>query len=164
MPRTRHRAKGRRDGGAFVPLPCDVLDSEAFILASHRARSLLMDLCWQLRFKSGGAVNNGDLSIAPKILQPRGWTSQDQVHKAKEELIHLGLIILTRQGGLNMPSLYALTWLAIDECDGKLDLAPTSTAPGQWRGPKQRWVPKKSPSPPHGQALSATRTSRVVSR
>lgn len=36
----------------------------------------------------------------------------------------------------NAPNLYAVTWLPINECGGKLDIAATPMAPGTWRNQK----------------------------
>jgi hypothetical protein len=44
-----------------------------------------------------------------------------------------GFIEQTRQGGKNQCSLYAVTWLAIDECNGKLDVNPTRAASNLWK-------------------------------
>jgi hypothetical protein len=64
------------------------------------------------------------------------------LHKAKNELIEKDVIIVTRQGGLNKCSLYAVTWFQIDECNGKLDVALSTTPPVNWK--------KRLPSPPSG--------------
>jgi hypothetical protein len=55
------------------------------------------------------------------------------VHKALAELLALGFIEQTRQGGKNQCSLYAVTWLAIDECNGKLYVKPTNVASNLWK-------------------------------
>ena len=60
-------------------------------------------------------------------------TVRDQLAKAKKELIKQDVIHLTRQGGRNKCSLYALTWFPNDECKGKLDITSTTTAPVNWR-------------------------------
>ena len=44
-----------------------------------------------------------------------------------------GLIEQTRQGGLHAAGLYAITWQAIDECHGKLDVAATRVPSNKWR-------------------------------
>jgi hypothetical protein len=62
-----------------------------------------------------------------------GWHSQGSVHKALTELLALGFIEQTRQGGKNQCSLYAVTWLAIDDCKGKLDVNPTRVASNLWK-------------------------------
>ena len=104
---------------------------------SPHARMLLNDLGLQFR-----GANNGDLSAAWKIMQPRGWRSRDTLGRALAQLLHYGLIEKTRQGGLNHCSLYALTWLAIDECRNKLDVSATRVASGLWKSP-QPPMPKR---------------------
>ena len=66
-------------------------------------------------------------------MRKRGWTSSDQLNKAKKELVEKDVIRVSRKGGLNKCNLYALTWFPIDECGGKLDIASTITAPGRWK-------------------------------
>ncbi len=126
--RWRHERE-KRDGGAFVAIPLSVLDSVAFREATPHAKALLMDLCSQLR-----ADNNGDLSAAWSIMQERGWNSQTTLLKAKRELVKRGLIIETRMGARpNKASLYAVSWRALDECGGKLDIRPQSFERGKYR-------------------------------
>ena len=45
----------------------------------------------------------------------------------------MGMIELTRQGGLNGPSLYAFTWFGIDACKGKLDVSENPVPSGKWK-------------------------------
>lgn len=101
--------------------------SPAAIL-SHKAAHMLDNLIAQ--FKGN---NNGDLSAAPKIMKLFGWTSQGSIHSALTELLGLGFIEQTRQGGKNQCSLYAVTWLPIDECNNKLDVRPTKLASNLWQ-------------------------------
>ncbi len=103
-----------------IPSPSSVL--------SHKAAHMLDNLAAQYN-----GVNNGDLSAAPKIMALFGWTSQGSIHSALAELLALGFIEQTRQGGKNRCSLYALTWQAIDECGGKLDVSPTRVASNLWK-------------------------------
>jgi hypothetical protein len=77
--------------------------------------------------------NNGDLSAAPKICKLYGWSSQGSVYSALVELLANGFIEQTRQGGRNQCSLYAVTWLPINECNGKLDVSATKVASNLWR-------------------------------
>ena len=77
--------------------------------------------------------NNGDLCASASVLQRHGLNRSGANPVAARELRHYGLIVLTRQGGLHGPSLYALSWHAIDNCGGKLDCTPTYVAPGDWR-------------------------------
>ena len=133
------RNKGRMMTDSFVRIPHHVINHEHFRSLSPRATKLLIDLLAQYR-----GYNNGDLCAPLSLMRERGWNSSDQLHKAKNELIEKDVIIVTRQGGLNKCSLYAVTWFPIDECYGKLDVAATalppvawkSSFPSPWGGPK----------------------------
>jgi hypothetical protein len=111
---SRSRYKGNADkceAGAFLRLPLAVLHSPAYLAASPHARVLLFDLAVQYQ-----GNNNGDLSGAWSFMVGRGWRSKETLTHAKRELMRLGLIIETRMGARpNKASLYALTWLALDE-------------------------------------------------
>ena len=133
----RLRIKGRRTTSFFVMFPYHVLDHAVFKTLSTRATKLVMDLAAQYR-----GHNNGDLCAPLSLMRKRGWNSSDQLQKAKKELIEKDVILVARQGGFNKANLYALTWFPIDECNGKLDVASTTTAPANWK--------KGLPSPPSG--------------
>lgn len=122
-------SREKRDGGAFVAVPLSVLNSVAYMGASPHAKALLWDLCSQLR-----ADNNGDLGIAWKLMQPRGWKSEETLHKAKRELLDRGLIVESRKGARpNKASLFAVTWRDLDYCEGKLDMKPNAFPRGAYR-------------------------------
>lgn len=127
-PRTRERFKARRNSGWFFRMPVEVLDSPAYCGLSFKARALLFDLGAQYR-----GNNNGDLAAPWSWMRPRGWKSKDTLRRALMELLSAGMIEQTRQGGLHCPTLYAVTWLGIDECGGKLDIKPNPVASGLWR-------------------------------
>jgi hypothetical protein len=127
----RQKAKGRRERGSFFAIPHSILDSVNYNRLSSHAVKLLIDLGRQYN-----GSNNGDLSTAWKIMKPKGWRSKSTLHSAKQELLHYGLIELTRQGGKHKPSLYGLTWHAINDCRGKLDVAESKTPSNQWRNPR----------------------------
>ena len=124
----RRLVKGRQTTGSFLRLPHHVLQHETFKTLSTRATKLLIDIAAQYR-----GSNNGDLSATLSLMRDRGWNSSDQLNKAKKELVEKDVIRVARQGGLNKCNLYALTWFPIDECKGKLDIASTITAPGNWK-------------------------------
>lgn len=128
MSRKLERTKGRRESGSFVALPHAVIAGNEWAELSASAVKLLLDLYGQYRGK-----NNGDLTLAWSVMRSRGWKSKQTLYRAKDELLEGGWIICTRQGGRHIPSLYAVTWQAIDECGGKLDVAETRTAPGTWK-------------------------------
>ena len=124
----RRRVKGRQTTKPFVMFPHDVMEHETFKLLSPRATKLLMDIASQYR-----GNNNGDLCAPFKLMKKRGWKSSDQLNRAKKELVSSGLVMVSRRGGLNKASLYALTWFSIDECNGKLDIQSTTRAPNNWK-------------------------------
>ena len=66
-------------------------------------------------------------------MEPRGWKSKETLHKALKDLLAGGWIELARQGGRNMTSLYSVTFFAIDDCRGKLDVNPTTKPRGTWK-------------------------------
>lgn len=141
-------ARDKRDGGIFVTVPLSVLDSRAYIEAGAYARMLLFDLLQQYR-----GNNNGDLCAAWKLMRPRGWRSEATLNKAKRELLELGLIVETRKGARpNKASLYALTWYALDDCGGKLDISPQAFPRGAYRrrNPPPALVKGASPTTPGG--------------
>lgn len=118
-----------------------VVNARSYIEASPYARMLLFDLFSQFR-----GNNNGDLCAAWKFMRPRGWRSEATLNKAKKELLALGLIVETRKGARpNKASLYAVTWCALDDCGGKLDITPKSFPRGAYRlrDPLQPIQPKK---------------------
>ncbi|MEM8682887.1 MAG: hypothetical protein AAGF72_05605 [Pseudomonadota bacterium] len=124
----REKAKGRRDRGSFVRMPHAFLRHPKFAQLSPRATKLLIDLC------SGyTGNNNGDFSIAWRLMSQRGWRSKQQLYKAIAELTETGFVVKTRQGGKHKCSLYAITLWPIDECDGKLETPATTTASGTWK-------------------------------
>lgn len=122
-------AKEKRDGGAFFTLPAAVLNGAAYLGVGAHARMLLFDLLAQYR-----GSNNGDLCAAYSLMKGRGWRSTHTLQTAKEELLEAGLIVETRKGARpNKASLYALTWYALDDCGGKLDITAHSFPRGAYR-------------------------------
>lgn len=122
-------AKGRNaKSKAFAALPHVVMEHEDYVHLPSCAKVLLFELIYQYRGK-----NNGDLHIAWSILRKRGFKSQATLSKAKKALLAADLIRCSREGVFLNPgrscSLYALTWRAIDECNGKHDLRASAVAP-----------------------------------
>ena len=109
----------------FFSLPNKLLACEDLISLKGNSLKLLIDIGSQYKGR-----NNGDLCASLSVLRSRGWNSNQQLTKALKELLAKNLIIMTRQGGLNMgPNLYAITWQPIDECGGKLDVKSTNRPP-----------------------------------
>ena len=146
------QAKDKRDGGAFLTVPMCVLNSQAYLRAGAHARMLLFDLFAQYK-----GNNNGDLCAAWKLMKRRGWRSEDTLAKAKKELLDLGLIAETRRGARpNKASLYAVTWCALDDCGGKLDISPSGF-------PRGRYL-LLNPVPILTRKNASLNTARVVAR
>lgn len=121
--------RDKSDKGAFLKLPMSVLTSKAYLSAGAHARMLLIDIAMQYK-----GDNNGDLCAAWKLMKPRGWRSELTLHRAKQELLGLGLIVETRKGARpNKASLYAVTWCALDDCGGKLDMSARAFPRGAYR-------------------------------
>lgn len=122
MATSRQKTKGRRNRERFVGIPISLWNHPDFFVLSGRAMKLLIDVAGQYNGR-----NNGDLCITMKVMRGRAWTSSDQLYKARNELIDRDLIRLSRQGGRNLCSLYAVTWQGVDECRGKHDLRTSDT-------------------------------------
>lgn len=112
---------------AFAGVPITVLDSEAYKRCRMPARALLMELVRQHNGR-----NNGHLHLAREYLRRRGMSSPDVTHRATKQLQDLGLIVMTKQGGLSIgPSLFAVTWLKVSDFRG-LEMAPSEYPRGKW--------------------------------
>lgn len=109
----------------FLHLHRPLLNCCDFISLKGNSIKLLIDIASQYN-----GFNNGDLCASLSVMKKRGWNSNQQLSKALRELRGRNLIIQTKQGGFNIgPNLYAVTWQPIDECQGKLDIGPTTTSP-----------------------------------
>jgi hypothetical protein len=124
----RSKLTGKGSGASFVQVPHRLLNEKKYCELSPIAVKLLFDLYAEYR-----GSNNGDFSIAWRLMQPRGWKSKQTLYKARNQLLEKGFLVQTRFGGRNYCSLYAVTWQAIDECNGKLEIPPTRVAPGTWK-------------------------------
>lgn len=113
-----------RKASRFAQLPHSLLDSPDYINLSGNAIKLLIEL-----LKQYNGFNNGDLSPSYTLMSTRGFKSKATLHSKIQELLNANMIELTRTGGKNRASLYALTWLPIDECPRKrLEIGPTKHA------------------------------------
>lgn len=126
--RSLRKSKGRNPAGTFAALPHTVMDSGSFRALSGGALKVLMGLLRQYR-----GTNNGDLSASFNQAEAWGIGSKTTLAKALRELLEKDLIICTREGRFIKPggccALYALSWHPINECSGKLEIAPTTTPP-----------------------------------
>jgi hypothetical protein len=140
--------------GPWLPVPIDFLRSRVCAELSPSALKLLADLCSQL---GPNARGNGDLSAAPAVMKPRGWTSNATFDAAMHELKAVGLVVCTRQGGRNMCSLFAVTLWPMD-CDfAKLDYGPGCYSTSDWRRKDESRV-----APPNIQTPASWKRARKV--
>lgn len=118
----------RGEKGGYAPMYYCVTRSQAFANLSAYANKLINDFLSQYN-----GSNNGDFCATYSLMQKRGWKSKGTLNRAIKELIEAGFIEVSRQGGRHLCSLYALTFYAVDECKGKLDIASTRTPKSLWR-------------------------------
>jgi len=102
----RHAPKDPRGGHAR--LYWALLDSPAYLALGYPARALYVDLRRKLL-----STNNGNIDAALSTLRHRGWRSSATLTRALKELVVVGLIAQTRQGGIasmsKICSLYRFT-------------------------------------------------------
>jgi hypothetical protein len=99
-------------------------------------------------------------SAKPSQPPSRTWRSKDTLHRALTELSCAGIIELTRQGGLNGPSLYACTWVPIDQRKAGLDVSATRVAFGKWSQPMTTPAEAKKTHDCHPDQLSGKSAAR----
>lgn len=114
--------------GGYVALYHCVLRSQAYANLSAHAVKLLNDLLSQYY-----GSNNGDFNATYTTMQKRGWRSKGTLSRAIKELLETGFIEVSKQGGRHSCSLYAITFYAVDECKGKLEINATKTPKSLWR-------------------------------
>ena len=124
----RSKLTGKGGQAKFFQLRIDIITHENFYGLSPHALRLFIEFASQYN-----GFNNGDFCATWSMMKLRGWKSRSTLHKAIRELIDKEFIIVSRQGGKNKCSLYAFTFLAIDDCKGKLDIRSTTVPPGGWR-------------------------------
>ena len=129
MALTREKSKGRKGGGRFAGIPHSVMNHPDYLRLSANSVRLLLEMARQYN-----GHNNGDLTAAWTIMRERAFKSKTTLAKLLRELEAKGFLICTRQWRFLNPgsrcALFALTWLAIDECPGKnLEVKATRTPP-----------------------------------
>ncbi len=147
------KTKGRKDNPAnFAGISRIVMKHPDYIGLGSSARSLLQEAALQHTGK-----NNGDITFAWAVMKKRGYKSRTTIDKAKKELLAARMIIETRKGQFTNPggicALYALTWLPINECQGKLDIKSTITPPRKFsleklNDPAQKLCPLRTETVP----------------
>ncbi len=108
-------AKNRNKSmGSYASIPRYVMDTNAFKSLGGNSVLLLLLLAYQYKGK-----NNGDLTAAHSIYKDY-FKSTQTLFSAREELEKKGFITVNSYGGMSyggykLPTLYALTWLTVDD-------------------------------------------------
>ena len=150
MARNRLKTKGRRENGTYVGIPHAITRSREYASLSASAVKLIIDLADQFN-----GSNNGDLQATWPFMNKKGWKSKATLYRALNELLNREFIIVSRQGGRHACSLYALTFLAIDDCKGKLDIHETSVPSSAWK--KTSVAQKRGQCSPETRPIHATK-------
>lgn len=125
----RPKHTGRGAGHSFLQLRHDLLKSREFNALSGSAIKALLFLAAQYNGR-----NNGDLSAAKSMLLAAGWRSGATGRRAINELLDAEFAVVTRHGDRRRCTLYAVTWLPIDECPGKgLERPSERVASDAWK-------------------------------
>jgi hypothetical protein len=106
--RTSMKNRPKDPRGGHARLYWELLDSPAYLALSYSARALYVELRRKLL-----STNNGNIDATLSTLKHRGWRSSVTLNKALNDLMTVGLIAKTRQGGIaymsKQCSLYRLT-------------------------------------------------------
>jgi len=98
--------------GGHARLYWALLDSHAYLALGFPARALYVDLRRKLL-----NTNNGNINATLSTLKHRGWRSSTTLSKALKELIAVGLIAQTRQGGIaSMSKICSLYRFTDEDC------------------------------------------------
>jgi hypothetical protein len=97
-------------GGFWFRAVHAIYDHPNYIDMKPTARALLWDLCRQYNQR-----NNGDLTLAPKIMKKWGW-NKSTIDRHKQTLIDNEWIFIAghKKARNGFVYLYALTWLEIN--------------------------------------------------
>jgi len=126
--------KGRRNDKRYFGIPYSITESVNFIKMSATANKLIIDLGRQYYGR-----NNGDLCSTWSLMRERGWKSKETLNDALAELRHYGMIVQTQYGGLNRPSLYALSWLKVDKASRESEVV-VGQVPGGWKLKSNKFI------------------------
>lgn len=143
MSRDRTKSRGIAVNGAWLPVPLPFLRSRACAELSPHGAKLFLDL---LALLGPNATRNGNLSLTPRAMSARGWSSRATLQKAVAELIEHDLLAQTKQGSRLNCSLFAVTLFPLN-CDlGKLDTGPGSYLTNDWTKHGERAPTEEHPA------------------
>ncbi len=125
-------------GKQYANIPKAVTACANYAKLTHEGKSLLLDATSLFNGK-----NNGDISLTYKMMHPKGWSKRKLEH-ARKELEHYRFITTSRQGGRNTATLYALAWINIHPCNGKLQVPATLEPAKTYLTECEKWVKPKA--------------------
>lgn len=128
MSKKRHYDYSKIEGGGFIQIPKPIMNSIGYSKLSPQSVKLMLDLLIQYN-----GENNGDLCAPFSLMKKKNWKSKGTLNRAIKELLNSDFIEVSRMGGRNKCSLYAFTFIAVDECKGKLDIKSTRTPKSSWK-------------------------------
>ncbi len=109
---SRRHPRRKMGGGRFARLPVAVLEHKAVQTLSHAIFRVLVLLAAEFR-----GFNNGALALTVEQARQAGIGSRHTLYAALRELEVRGLIVTTFPASRvpPRPTMYALTWLPIDD-------------------------------------------------
>ncbi|OSI08820.1 Uncharacterised protein [Neisseria animaloris] len=129
----RRHQRGKRTIRPYRQLPVEVIRAPQFRALSGTAVKVLLYLLSQYTGSNNGNLQAGQTEAASAEI----GVSSRAVKAAIKELKDTGFITVSRQGGKNRCSLYALTFFAVDDCGGILDIPATHTFTDDWKKPSE---------------------------
>jgi hypothetical protein len=127
--------------GPVIVLPKSVLDTDEMRALPASATKLLLSILPQY---NGPGINNGAIRILMRQPCRYGFKSGSTLTQARNDLLRAGFLQITRQGGKNIASLYAFTWMGVDRVSG-IDVKADPTPSHLWRkqNAEQREMPTR---------------------
>jgi hypothetical protein len=100
--------------GGFAGIPRYVIETDTYKSLKYSSQSLLLLITYQFK-----GSNNGDLSASYSTYKDY-FKSTQTLFNARDELERKGLIAVNSYGGMSyggfkLPTLYALTWLPVND-------------------------------------------------
>ena len=130
---TGRHPKRKTGGGRFARLPCSVLDTEAVTSLSHAAFRILVLLAAQYH---GG--NNGALGLTRSQAAVNGIVSNNTLYRALAAIEERGLVEQTYTASRvpPRPTMYALTWMSVDDTTWSTSKRLPTHAYREWTPPR----------------------------
>lgn len=126
----RKHQRGKRTVRPYKQIPNEVIRAPQFWKLSGNAVKVLLYLLSQYTGSNNGALV---LLQNQQIAEEIGIGSDKTLKYAIAELKDSEFITVSRQGGRGQCSLYAMTFFAIDDCGGILDIPATHTFTDDWK-------------------------------